>query len=159
MERRSIDTTIPKAKRPKLVPQAMKVSDITNHPSHRMDFNETITVLVGKEKAKYTLHKSYATRKSVFIQTATSGKWVEATTQQVELPETKTARFEQYIHWLYEKEVLLESTSGFEYIKDVAIVLSQEQLLELYVLGYFLMDTSFRNDVVERLSNMSRSRK
>lgn len=119
--------------------------------STRVDFTEAITVVVGEEKKEYILHKAYATKSSDFFKSATTGNWTEAKLKKVVLPSHDPSLFDVYIQWLYTGVIAAENlkvTTTSHGTKDPTGIQRYQCLMKLYELGYYLMDTVFRNAVV-----------
>lgn len=85
------------------------------------------------------VHKTFATKSSEFIKAALSHDWKEAREKRIPLPETEVVTFEGYLHWLYTGQLI---TDG-----EGSILLKQQ--LQLYILGDFLGDNNFCNQVAD----------
>lgn len=112
-------------------------------------------MLVGKEEKEYILHKSFATKSSEFFKSATSKDWKESKEKRIKLPDVDTAAFEQYAEWLYTSKI------PYNFAEDLKAADKQKQrvhskykqLMALYVLAYFFLDTAFRNAIVDDVLN------
>lgn len=92
-----------------------------------------------------------ATKTSDFFKSATSGTWKEASEKAIKLPETTPLQFDTYINWLYTGEIpFAKSSEPFANNNErrAFAIGSYDRLMELYEMGYFLLDATFRNAVV-----------
>ncbi|KAK6529867.1 hypothetical protein TWF281_009023 [Arthrobotrys megalospora] len=79
-----------------------------------------ITILVGENKAEYTLHRNIICLNSVFFDAACKeGRFVEGYNQTIKLPEIDAPEFEVVIRWLYDEGYQLPSAV---YGSDFALV-------------------------------------
>jgi len=99
---------------------------------------ESFTVCVGKEAKQFVVIQSIATRSSKFFQAAISRDWKEAREKRVMLPETEIEVFEGYLQWLYTSHITIT-----DWKQDYF------QMANLYVLGDFLDDVTFRNAILK----------
>jgi hypothetical protein len=75
------------------------------------------------------------------MKAALSSKWEESRTRRIQLPEIEFRPFEGYSHWLYSKNVLLNTNGPF----------AMYELVELYILSDYLDDSAFRRAVLEHM--------
>ena len=122
--------------------------DAATNRRTRLDFSETVTVLVGKGEKAYTLHTCYARKSSEFLSTALNGSWKEAKDGKIRLPDANPCLFEHYSQWLYtgELDINLDKEDA---TKEEIAAYNYEVLMRLYVMAHFLLDTAFRNVVVD----------
>ena len=113
----------------------------------RRNFTDPLCVYVGAEKKQYTVHEAEITKTSRFFASATNGKWEEVTKNGIVLPDHEPITFEIYAEWLYSGDIVLDHDPP-QTLQQSGIVL--QQLMELYVLGQFLLDCSFKNAVVDK---------
>lgn len=117
--------------------------------SFEFDYNNLITVLVGKDEERFTVHKDNICEKSKFFEAALSGEnWLEAKEKLVRLPDVDPQAFQAYAHWCYTNKVVLEvcyqSTAVTEREQKFAYT-------ELYILADVLDDAELRKHVLELL--------
>lgn len=108
-------------------------------------------VTVGSERKTYVIHKSFV-KSSAFLAAALTGKWQEAKAGTVSLNDVETKHFDRYVHWLYSGRILLDS--GDVIPLEPAKKDDSEAFLfglDLYVLGYYLLDRRFRDSIVDCL--------
>ena len=75
------------------------------------------------------------------MHTALSGKWQEASTRHVSLPEASPSEFEVYLEWLYTNHIdILDKSSN-----------RGMTLVRLYLLGDYLGDDRFMNAIIDAL--------
>lgn len=132
---------------------------------------ETIEVCAGEGDAveSFTVHTTYATKSSKFIQAALGrDSWKEAQEKRITLPEAEPAVFESYIHWLYTNDIDLgESVQVCDSCQRDALEPDGEgerlcmnrcsqELASMYILGDFLDDTRFCNAVMDVWKKTSR---
>jgi hypothetical protein len=110
-----------------------------------MDFQETIVVCVGNgdDKKDFTVHRSFATKSSNFLQAALKHEsgWKENREKRVSITETKPVDFEVYLEWVYTSQLISRDTKTEQ---DRGAM-----LVRLYILGDFLDDAKFCNNVVD----------
>lgn len=106
--------------------------------------SETFIAVVGTEKIEFTLYTSIATRSSKFFQAAMSRDWKECREKRVTLAEVDVDVFQGYLQWLNTGDI------PFARFEDS----STTTCAELYILGDFLDDVSFRNAVLDDLMNV-----
>lgn len=97
----------------------------------------------GDDKEDFVVHHSFATKSSKFLQAALSqdSGWKEAQEKRVPLPEAKPIDFEVYLEWLYASQ--LTSREGDTQRER------GKMLVRLYILGDFLDDAGFCNQVMD----------
>ncbi|KAK4543404.1 hypothetical protein LTR36_005547 [Oleoguttula mirabilis] len=131
-----------------------EASDAAGNTTKR--FN-TITVLVGVDEEAFTIHESLICDRSDFFKAACSGEWKESQTRTVRLPPSTTpAHFQIYLDWLYSQrqqsltellEVLLQE-EGVSDADDVMALQVLEGLCELWMLGDYLLDVTFKDRAI-----------
>jgi hypothetical protein len=75
-------------------------------PSLGFASSKVITVLVGKSKASYTLHKDLLCTHSPFFENCLRSNFLEKQRDQVELPEDSPEVFEHFVNWIYREDVI-----------------------------------------------------
>lgn len=102
------------------------------------DFDNMVTVLVGKEEKRFNLHQDAVCAKSKFFRAACSKEWLEGQERMVRLPETEDTTFHEYCTWIYSGEIAdgtCTLASTFEF----------QRLAKLHILGDKLDDIQLRN--------------
>lgn len=102
-----------------------------------------VTVVVGKEGKRFTLHQDAVCAKSKFFRAACSKEWLEGQERIVRLPETEVATFHEYCTWIYSGQIADGNCTpasaliqkGYEF----------QRLVELHILGDKLDDVQLRN--------------
>lgn len=128
----------------------MQRSDKPNANIRRLDYVDTITVLVGAEEAKVIVHEEAITRCSDFFRAACSGNFKEAKEKLVRLPAMEVDTFKSYTHWIYTGDVVFDmdcddSTTDSKHHKLFM------DLVKLYIAADSLGDMRLRNSVIDRL--------
>ncbi|KAK5724471.1 hypothetical protein LTR15_004516 [Elasticomyces elasticus] len=67
----------------------------------RVDFSETLCVLVGEDKKAFTVHKDIITTRSPYFSAAASARWNSASHKDITLAHDKPAIFSEYLQCLY----------------------------------------------------------
>lgn len=116
-------------------------------PCFSYDYNNTVSVLVGKEEQEFTVHKDAICAKSKFFKAACSERWSGLRSsggkqKPMKLPETSVRDFQTYVHWIYTSQIEVESEAARKKQKDY---------LYVYILGDVLDDYQLRNAVMEKL--------
>ena len=117
-----------------------------------------MTVLVGKDKKEYLLHRCFAPKTSEFFEKALSGNWKESEDKTIKIHDFEPDVFDDYLQWVYTSVVPIETGSILESSESgklAEIRKRRNQLTDLYVLGYFLLDTSLRNTIVDAIIQVS----
>ena len=68
---------------------------------HRLDYKDTLSILVGPEEISYVVHQQLLCSKSPFFKKATRSIRTNARSNTFRLAETRTDIFEVYIHWIH----------------------------------------------------------
>ena len=89
-----------------------------------------MTIIVGKEKKAYHLHKDLLCFYSDYFRAALNGKFKEATERKLELPDVDTSLFDTFQVWLYTRD--LEGPDDthelFLFLADMWILGDQHQI-------------------------------
>lgn len=110
------------------------------------DYNDVVTVLVGIDELRFTVHKDVVCAKSKFFQAACSNRWREGFQKIVRLPEVRRPDvFQMYVDWTYSGDLVFEDQISE---KDVLT-----ELIELYLLGDILDDVKLRNMTIRLLAS------
>ena len=68
---------------------------------YRLDFTDTLTVLVGQDEKPFLVHTAYICKTSGFFAKAYSHGWKEDRERIVRLPEADVELFQAYLYWTY----------------------------------------------------------
>lgn len=104
---------------------------------------DNVIISVGEDDSKqdFNVPEFFAVKPSQFMQTTLGGDWKESHEKRISPPKARVSDFEMYLEWLYAGQVvLLDRTRGRGVI-----------LVEMYLLGDFLIDDQFCNAVTEIL--------
>ncbi|KAF2764051.1 hypothetical protein EJ03DRAFT_356108 [Teratosphaeria nubilosa] len=104
----------------------------------RLKLTENFTVIVGNEKQKFEVQKSFLAKSSDFFKTCCNGTFQEATSRIINMPETI---FDEHLD---EEIVKLDNAE-----RHAIAHLRHTAIFELAILGDFLQDTRFRNAVLD----------
>ena len=113
------------------------------------DFDNMVTVLVGKEEKRFTLHQDAVCAKSKFFQAACSKEWLEGQERVVRLPETEDTTFHEYCTWVYSGKIADSTCTTSS--TETQRMNEHDQLLYLYLLGDKLDDIQLRNQAIIKL--------
>ncbi|KAK8166538.1 hypothetical protein IWX90DRAFT_433114 [Phyllosticta citrichinensis] len=123
-----------------------------------IDDGKMVKVSVGKgDSCKiFNVHETLLCSTSDFFKKALNGHWKESKDRLVSLPEEDPAIFKAYFEWLMlntlligsrHEDPLVASTSSPEEFEHV--------ILECYVLGDHVMDSKFKNFIIEEVYRLA----
>jgi hypothetical protein len=87
-----------------------------------------VTLIVGKEKKAYILHKNLLCLYSDYFRAAFNGQFKEATERKLELPDVETSLFDEFQVWLYTRELQGPPGLQFRFLTDMWILGDQHQI-------------------------------
>lgn len=120
------------------------------------DFDNMVTVLVGKEEKRFTLHQDAVCAKSKFFKAACSKEWLEGQERVVRLPETQVTTFQEYCSWIYSSKIAVGTCTQASALAEKGNEL--QRLMYLHILGDELDDIQLRNKAnVELFKAMQKS--
>jgi len=115
-----------------------------------------LTIRVGKKPKQkdFIAHESFLTSRSEFFRRAMNGKWAEADSRAVKLPDDKPETFALYLNFVYtgqlitmrksaEELAILTEDTFVDYIVD-----EFDDIFRLYVLAEKLQDASAKNAAI-----------
>ena len=100
---------------------------------------EAVTVIVGPEKRKFSVHETLLRSNSAFFEAALKKDWKEGMHRTVTLPEEDADTFYIYVQWLY-----LE-----KFPRQPAAFQGYPILAKLYGLGETIIDTNLQDRVID----------
>ncbi|KAK5124932.1 hypothetical protein LTR85_001122 [Meristemomyces frigidus] len=107
----------------------------------KLDFSETLTVLVGETKQVFTVHKDIISRRSSFFKAACHERWQGASTaKDVELPTDDPELFGTYLQCVYTDTVVTHQDSGHNSNSDDDDISTLADCVMHLVKVYFLAD-------------------
>lgn len=82
-----------------------------------------------------------------------NGTWREAKDRKIRLPDIEACHLERYIQWLYTGAISIQPEAEVINMQNDRdeMQLSRTKyaiLMDLYIMGHFLLDSAFRNAVV-----------
>jgi hypothetical protein len=101
-----------------------------------------ITILVGEEEYRFTVHKDMLCSKSKFFRAACSERWASGVEKVVRQPEGTAEDFQIYVEWVYTSKISLATDD---------IDKQQAKLMDMYILGDVVDDYQLRNATMKRL--------
>ena len=101
-------------------------------------------VVVGSDEQCFYVHTSLLCRHSKFFKAALKEEWAEGQERLVELLEEDPDMFNYYIQWLHDGTI-------FTWMGDPGDKSRYDHLTRLYALGETLMDTQFRDEVINAI--------
>jgi len=119
-----------------------------------------VTLVVGETQTPMSVHERFITRTSEFFATALKKAWGEGQTRVIKLPEEDPVHLAYYLDWIYTRKLPTDVYRGSSQI-GATITLpascydSHMILSHLYVLGERMLDTDFRNSVLEELIHVT----
>jgi hypothetical protein len=75
---------------------------------------EIVTIFVGPEKKRYSIHKDVICHHSEYFRTAYNGRWKEAD-EGVTLDDVEVGIFNIFVHWLYTQQLPPGNLRGIAY--------------------------------------------
>jgi hypothetical protein len=87
-----------------------------------------VTLIVGKEKKAYILHKNLLCLYSDYFRAAFNGQFKETTERKLELPDVETSLFDEFQVWLYTRELQGPPGLQFRFLTDMWILGDQHQI-------------------------------
>lgn len=114
--------------------------------------SETVTLRVGKEgeSEDFVIHRNVITARSAFVSEALKGEWREASSGIIPMPDDEPEVFVLYQQWLYTGCIFSDDRSG----PAQGRAREYEILIKCYALGEKLMDTIFKDCVVDAISSL-----
>lgn len=102
-----------------------------------------ITVIVGPEQEKFSIHKDFLTYNSPYFAKALHGQFSEATEKKVELDHTTVTAFGLFQLWIYKKDLKESCTNDS--------LPSAEDLADLWILADYLQMPGLQNKAIDLL--------
>ncbi|KAG9526777.1 hypothetical protein KCV07_g270, partial [Aureobasidium melanogenum] len=124
-------------------PSSGAVSTPDKQPSTK-HFQSLVTLIVGKEKKAYTLHKDLLCFYSDYFRAAFNGSFKEAAERKLELPDVDKDVFEQFQLWLYTRN--LPNPTG--------TVCSYWLLVKMWIFGDRLQISLLQNQIMDSIFAM-----
>ena len=132
------------------------------HMLSRSTYASALTIIVGQAEESFTIHEDTLCTCSKFFKATVSKDWVEAQAKTVHLTEQEPWAFKIYLESQYADttDILALATNRVKGITANEIKRAEKRnarfdvgliLCQLWVLGDFLGDTSFKNDVMASL--------
>jgi hypothetical protein len=106
------------------------------------EYNDLVSVLVGPDEVRYTVHEHKICAKSKFFEAACRKEWLER--RQVPLPDVEPRLFEVYYDWVYDGEIKWDKEED-QKIED------QKIHVEAYIMGEFLDDEKFCSEIIKAM--------
>jgi len=115
--------------------------------------HDLITVEVSDAQVRYSVIESAIRKSSKFFDNAMKPEWADSRPDPrvVDLSDEDVEIFEVYLHWLYFK------TLPTVCMDDIGRSSEYLLLAECYIMGEKIMDTGFKNAVLEALVDKERS--
>ncbi len=126
--------------------------------SSRIKYQDTITVLVGEDEAKFILHQAVVCETSDFFRAMFDGRgeWKESVQKTVRLPEVDESIFNIYLGFFYTGDIDLDMDVS---ANDTGAGTTEEekkrkfdQVILAYAFGEMTQDATFRNALVDKVS-------
>lgn len=133
---------------------------------YRLNYADTIYVLVGESEEPFTVHRSLISHKSPFFQAACRKVRKEGQENHVKLPKIAPYVFSVYVNWVYTNEIDLDVVEKHEvtYLEDGQAWTFQAKEYEymeshlcfqLYIAADSFMDNAFLNRIMDKLVELS----
>ncbi|TGO85245.1 hypothetical protein BPOR_0416g00050 [Botrytis porri] len=108
---------------------------------------ELVTIIVGKEKRKFAVHKQLICESVTYFRGAFSaGGFKESQDCSMDIPEDDPGVFEYFMHWLYRGTV-----------PEAKILENFDQLLGVYIFAEKLCVNELANKAIDALQAISKS--
>jgi hypothetical protein len=124
-------------------------------PPRAFDPDNIITLLVGPEEQRMTVHEAFLGQDSQFFQAALKEEWIgsEGQSREIHLPEESSIHMAYYIEHMYG---LAPPTRVFTLKSQCPSAMGPqfELLAELYVLGERRLDPEYQNKIMHELFRM-----
>ena len=106
-----------------------------------------ISIVVGsvESEATFIVHERLICETSEFVKRAMGGEWKESRQRLIRLPDQSPRVFHIYVQWLYLHVLPTRDDSEHSYGE-------YDQLARAYILGDILLDTSFRDAVIDAMA-------
>ncbi|KAI4738499.1 hypothetical protein E4T50_11054 [Aureobasidium sp. EXF-12298] len=94
-------------------------------------FQGIVTLIVGKEKKAYNLHKDLLCFYSDYFRAAFNGSFKEAAERKLELPDVEISLFDKFQVWLYTRDLqgpTTNHTESFQFLAEMWIFGDQHQI-------------------------------
>ena len=120
-------------------------------------YSDTITVTVGEDHHRFSVHKEKIRGCSTFFEKACSRLWMGRTDKTIELPEVQPRHFAVYLDWVYSNEADLRKLSGTHLDKWPSMIMEDGATAEnmvltgVWMLGDFLGDAKLKNAIMDTL--------
>ncbi|KAG9831930.1 hypothetical protein KCU98_g13032, partial [Aureobasidium melanogenum] len=124
------------------------VSTPNKWPSRKL-YKETVSIFVGPNKEKYTLHKGLLCIYSDFFRAAFEGSFKEAHENKIELPDVLVDVFEAFQVWLYSRSLRDPEDHGDSSTRPQ--LLTHRTLAYLWVFGDKYQIPLLQNDSIDAL--------
>ncbi|KAG9747683.1 hypothetical protein KCU73_g7285, partial [Aureobasidium melanogenum] len=129
-------------------PSSGAVSTPDKQPSTK-HFQSLVTLIIGKEKKAYTLHKDLLCFYSDYFRAAFNGSFKEAAERKLELPDVDEDVFEEFQLWLYTRNLQ----------KPVEDSQMYELLVILWIFGDQLQIPLLQNQVMDEIFAQYKARR
>ncbi|KAI4927645.1 hypothetical protein J4E85_006157 [Alternaria conjuncta] len=129
-----------------------KESDENSNESDDSDDDSDIDSGISDQRI-FHVHKSVLCKTSAFFQNATKPEWTGPTPRPTDLSDELPEIFHLYVQWLYSGKIAVEITPSSDSDTDVRKHenVDYHSLIQSYILGEKLMDTTFHNAVLQCL--------
>lgn len=121
-------------------------------------FNSVVTVLVGKDAERFTIHEELLTSQSQFCSGALKRSWTESMSRVIKLANESPSHFKVFAHWLYFGKIeITGNTESYDDEEDSQKIVEKteeniyDQLIRNWVLGDMLLAVRFKNAVIDQL--------
>jgi len=122
-------------------------------PEHSDESDDSDTDSDIPEQRVFHIHTSVLCKTSAFFQNATKPEWTGPTRRPIDLSDERPDVFYLYVQWLYNGKIAVKtmpsSDSDTEVRKHETV--NYHSLIQSYILGEKLMDTTFQNSVLKCL--------
>jgi hypothetical protein len=106
------------------------------------------------ERRIFYVHKSVLCKTSSFFQNVTKPEWTASTPRPIDLSDEDAKIFQFYVQWLYSGTVAIQTrfiNNNSDAEGGLCEIVDKRSLIESYLLGEKLMDTTFQNAVMQGL--------
>ncbi|KAI4922003.1 hypothetical protein J4E90_000431 [Alternaria incomplexa] len=122
-------------------------------PEHSNESDDSDTDSDVSEERIFHIHKGVLCKTSAFFRNATKPEWTAPTPRPIDLSDERPDIFYLYVQWLYNGKIAVETMSSSDSDAEVRKHenVNFHSLIQSYILGEKLMDTTFQNSVLKCL--------
>jgi len=126
--------------------------DIQVAASYNFSHDDAVTLVVGPEQTKMTVHGTYITRDSDFFKAALKKEWIEGETRVIKLPEEDPETMAHYMTFVYHNKLPLDDLRP---TKREHFNARWPILIDLYVRGERFLNRAMQNAAIKEVIRLT----